>query len=158
MTAVAESAASTVSVSFTPVNAHVRTARLIALAVARRAGVAEDLLDEVRLAVGEACSRAVGVHTLRGGTEPVQMRLAGDRGRFTIEVSDCGTLDEDPAGMLEGLDLADVSRRALADNTPDLLPSGFGLAVISGLVEDLVVTSDGHSTSVTMAWPVTAGS
>ena len=42
-----------------PCPAHVRTARLVAVAVARRAGVDEDVLDEVRLAVGEACSRAV---------------------------------------------------------------------------------------------------
>ena len=52
----------TVEVSFSALPAHVRTARLIAVAVARRAGVAEDLLDEVRLAVGEACSRAVELH------------------------------------------------------------------------------------------------
>ena len=55
----------TVDVSFTPLPAHVRTARLVALAMARRVGVAEETLDEVRLAVGEACSRAVGVHAVR---------------------------------------------------------------------------------------------
>ena len=44
----------TVEVSFTALPAHVRTARLVALAVARRAGVTDDLLDEIRLAVGEA--------------------------------------------------------------------------------------------------------
>ena len=49
----------TVEVTFTPLPAHVRTARLVATAVARRSGVDETLLDEVRLAVGEACSRAV---------------------------------------------------------------------------------------------------
>jgi serine/threonine-protein kinase RsbW len=49
----------TVEVSFTALPAHVRTARLVATAVARRSGVDEALLDEVRLAVGEACSRAV---------------------------------------------------------------------------------------------------
>ena len=43
----------TVEVSFTPLPTHVRTARLVATAVARRSGVAEALLDEVRLAVGE---------------------------------------------------------------------------------------------------------
>ena len=52
----------TVEVTFTPLPVHVRTARLVATAVARRSGVAESLLDEVRLAVGEACSRAVEAH------------------------------------------------------------------------------------------------
>ena len=56
----------TVEVSFTALPAHVRTARLVALAVARRVGVSDDLLDEVRLAVGEACSRAVGVNQAKG--------------------------------------------------------------------------------------------
>ena len=39
----------TVEVTFTPLPAHVRTARLVATAVARRSGVDEALLDEVRL-------------------------------------------------------------------------------------------------------------
>ena len=55
----------TVEVSFTALPAHVRTARLVATAVARRSGVAESLLDEVRLAVGEACSRAVEAEKFR---------------------------------------------------------------------------------------------
>jgi serine/threonine-protein kinase RsbW len=143
----------TVNVSFTPLTAHVRTARLVALAVARRAGVAEEMLDEVRLAVGEACSRAVGVHALLGGQHPVKMELSDDRNTFTIEVIDVGTLDEDPAGLLAGIDLAEISTRALDDETPDALPSGFGLAVISGLVEDLNVISDASSTRVRMVWP-----
>ena len=54
---------------------HVRTARLVAAAVARRAGVAESVLDEVRLAVGEACSRAVGLHQRGGSTSPVRVAL-----------------------------------------------------------------------------------
>ena len=52
----------TVEMTFTPLPVHVRTARLVATAVARRSGVGEALLDEVRLAVGEACSRAVEAH------------------------------------------------------------------------------------------------
>jgi anti-sigma regulatory factor (Ser/Thr protein kinase) len=143
----------TVNVSFTPLTAHVRTARLVALAVARRAGVADEMLDEVRLAVGEACSRAVGVHTLIGGDQPVKMKLSDDRSSFTNEVIDVGTLDEDPAGLLSGIDLAEISSRALDDEIPDALPSGFGLAVIKGLVEDVDVVSDATSTRVRMVWP-----
>ena len=41
----------TVRLSFSPAPVHVRTARLVGVAVARRAGVAEQLLDEVRLAM-----------------------------------------------------------------------------------------------------------
>jgi anti-sigma regulatory factor (Ser/Thr protein kinase) len=148
----------TVEVSFTALPAHVRTARLIALAVARRAGVDEQLLDEVRLAVGEACSRAVNVHQGTGLDAPIVMSLNDEQDRFTVEVTDRGPLE--PAGAAPDLD--DLDPQALtdasgadADPIPDLLPPGFGLAVISGLVEDVAVTSDGGGTSVRMTWPAT---
>jgi hypothetical protein len=38
------------------------------------------------------------------------------------------------------------------DQVPDL-PPGFGLAVISGLVEDVSVETDGNGTRVRMTWP-----
>ncbi|HUR75304.1 MAG TPA: ATP-binding protein, partial [Sporichthya sp.] len=78
----------TVHLRFSALPAHVRTARLVAATVARRSGVDDDLLDEVRLAVGEACSRAVGQHTRSGLSEPVSMRLHTEPGRFCVEVAD----------------------------------------------------------------------
>ena len=74
----------TVEMTFTPLPAHVRTARLVATAVARRSGVAEALLDEVRLAVGEACSRAVEVHQEHCPAEPVRVALTGTEKRFEV--------------------------------------------------------------------------
>src|ERR1700683_3857275 len=50
----------TVEVTFTALPTHVRTARLVATAVARRSGVAEALLEEDRLAGGEGCPGAEG--------------------------------------------------------------------------------------------------
>ena len=78
----------TVELSFTPLPAHVRTARLVATAVARRSGVEESLLDEVRLAVGEACSRAVEAHRLHCPAEPVRIELSDRDGRFEVVVTD----------------------------------------------------------------------
>ncbi len=49
----------TVTLRFSPMAEHVRTARLVAVSVARRAGFGEDQLDEIRIAIGEACARAV---------------------------------------------------------------------------------------------------
>ena len=60
----------------------------MAAAVARRSGVDESLLDEVRLAVGEACSRAVEEHRLHCPTEPVRLALTEEAGRFEVEVTD----------------------------------------------------------------------
>ena len=144
----------TVDVSFTALPAHVRTARLVALAMARRVGVAEDMLDEVRLAVGEACSRAVGVHAVRAPYAPVLMRLSDDESRFTVEVTDVGPLDQDPGEAAFGsLDAATISTAVGSDGGIDALPSGFGLVVIGGLVEEVVVTGDDGGTHVKMAWP-----
>src|SRR5437016_6155962 len=78
-----------VELRFTPQPEHVRTARLVAVALARRVGVEAGLLDEVRLAVGEACSRAVGLHQRHNPTEPVLVVLDGaDPDRFLITVAD----------------------------------------------------------------------
>src|SRR3954468_19358224 len=102
----------TVEVSFTALPAHVRTARLIALAVARRAGVDEQLLDEVRLAVGEACSRAVNVHQGKAPESPVVMRLTDEQDRFSVQVTDRGPIED----TMQNADLADLESTALGGN------------------------------------------
>ncbi|WP_371480745.1 ATP-binding protein [Kitasatospora sp. NBC_00315] len=128
----------TVELRFSALPEHVRTARLVAAAVARRAGVDESVLDEVRLAVGEACSRAVGLHQRAGLTGAVRVALTDQEKRFLIEV-------EDEAGPL-----AVPGPGALDDADEDAL----GLAVISGLVEDLEVSAGVSGGLVRMSWPV----
>jgi len=83
----------TVEVTFTPLPAHVRTARLVATAVARRSGVDVSLLDEVRLAVGEACSRAVEAHQKHCPGQPIRVALTDDGERFEIVVTDAVPAD-----------------------------------------------------------------
>src|SRR5215469_15972944 len=102
--------ATAVLLRFTPQPEHVRTARLVAVAHARRVGVEAGLLDEVRLAVGEACSRAVGLHQRHCPGEPVVVVLdAIDESgsglvanRFVVTVADkvSGAVPgpRDPAG------------------------------------------------------------
>jgi hypothetical protein len=93
-----------VTLRLTPQRAHVRTARLVAAAMARRSGVAEELLDEVRLAVGEACGRAVQLHERYELTQPVVVTLADDDGRFEVVVRDLAPSkpESDDAGRLPG--------------------------------------------------------
>src|SRR3974390_1105140 len=88
----------TVEVSFTALPAHVRTARLVATAVARRSGVDEALLDEVRLAVGEACSRAVEAHRRHCPAEPVKIEMTDQGERFVVVGSDQAPTTAAPAG------------------------------------------------------------
>jgi anti-sigma regulatory factor (Ser/Thr protein kinase) len=154
----------TVEVTFTPLPVHVRTARLVATAVARRSGVAESLLDEVRLAVGEACSRAVEAHLRHCPSQPIRVSLTDDGERFEVVVTDAvpdaehgmsvSTVKTDgdsavpsavPAGFGGGLAVAD-------GEVPLRLPDGVGLAVIAGLADDVRVAPAGSGTSVTMSW------
>jgi anti-sigma regulatory factor (Ser/Thr protein kinase) len=103
-----------VTLRFTPVPEHVRTARLVATAVARRIGLVDEQLDAVRLAVGEACARAVQRSESAHGAaaELISLRLThhpvGDRVHLEAVVvdgaGDDGVETEDVAMLLmEGL-------------------------------------------------------
>jgi serine/threonine-protein kinase RsbW len=188
----------TVEVTFTPLPAHVRTARLVATAVARRSGVDESLLDEVRLAVGEACSRAVEAHRRHCPAEPVRIEMTDQDQRFVVTVSDHaptvparsaapatdnGIHDgagQDGAGQYgagqdgtgqdgtgqdgtgqDGAGQYDTGHdglgyEAIGHDGGSAIPAGFGLAVISGLAEDVRVLSTSSGVSVRMSWPSAA--
>jgi serine/threonine-protein kinase RsbW len=158
----------TVEVTFTPLPAHVRTARLVATAVARRSGVDEALLDEVRLAVGEACSRAVEAHRRHCPAEPVKIEMTDQDERFVVVVSDHAPTSTAPAvdavaGTVAGTNGHGVSQGGPASTATLIqgaddagIPAGFGLAVISGLADDVHVSSTSSGVSVRMSWPSAA--
>ncbi|MEW2299162.1 ATP-binding protein [Streptomyces sp. NPDC006655] len=133
----------TVELRFSALPEHVRTARLVAAAVARRAGVDEAVLDEVRLAVGEACSRAVGLHQSSGITEPVRVALIEEEKQFSIEVGD------DAPHSAPG----DRTSGASAEADVEAEEDEMGLAVISGLVDDVEVTTGENGGLIRMTWP-----
>ncbi|SBW28987.1 ATP-binding protein [Protofrankia symbiont of Coriaria ruscifolia] len=81
---------STVELRFAALPGHVRTARMIAAAVSRRSGVPEGILDEIKLAVGEACARAVSVNRRFDPQAPVIVRVSDNDGSFTVSVADRG--------------------------------------------------------------------
>ncbi|MER5632648.1 ATP-binding protein [Streptomyces nitrosporeus] len=141
----------TVELRFSAQPEHVRTARLVAAAVARRAGVDEAVLDEVRLAVGEACSRAVGLHRGHGITAPVSVVLTEGEKSFSIEVGD--------AVPGHGSDSVSSGRRQGVAGGPDEPETDtdsedeMGLAVISGLVDDVEVRSAPDGGVIRMSWP-----
>ena len=154
----------TVEVTFTPLPVHVRTARLVATAVARRSGVAESLLDEVRLAVGEACSRAVEAHQRHCPEQPIRVSLTDDGEQFQVVVTDAvpGSGHDLPAGFsLPAGTGADGGNGAAlgvgfagpsGGPVPVRLPEDVGLAVIAGLADDVRIASAAQGTSVTMIW------
>ncbi|MFF2326738.1 MULTISPECIES: ATP-binding protein [unclassified Streptomyces] len=149
----------TVELRFSAQPEHVRTARLVAAAVARRAGVDEAVLDEVRLAVGEACSRAVGLHRSHGITAPVSVVLIEEEKSFSIEVGDevpgpgaehAPDRASATGGATPGRGLDGPESETEADDEDEM-----GLAVISGLVDDVEVRSGINGGVIRMSWPKT---
>jgi len=145
---------STVSLSFSPLPAEVRTARLLAVVLARRSGLPDELLDEVRLAVGEVCSRAVAVHARLHSAEHVEVAMTEDDRGYEITVRDVGD-----AGAVVSADLEDFVADADADGARDLtgqlpaLPAGLDLAVVGGLVDDVTVSAGASGgTVVRLRW------
>jgi anti-sigma regulatory factor (Ser/Thr protein kinase) len=164
----------TVTLRLTPRRAHVRTARLVAAAMARRSGVAEELLDEVRLAVGEACGRAVQLHERYRLTELVVVTLADDDDRFKVMVRNLAPSkpgddapdppDTRPADVRSsaptgGPRAAGHGTGRAAAEVPDWLApldSGLDLVLLDALVDDLAVGAANGvpGTEVRMSWPL----
>jgi anti-sigma regulatory factor (Ser/Thr protein kinase) len=82
---------------------YVGVVRLAMAALARSAGMGEEAVDDLKIAVSEACTNAVVSNDDVGGDRPVTVSwsLAGDRA--VIEVGDRGTLYDscDEGGSLD---------------------------------------------------------
>lgn len=136
----------TVTVRLSARPAHVRTARLVATSMARRSGVAEEFIDDVRLAVGEACARAVQLHQLRAPQEPITVELTDDT-QFRVVVIDHATRDDR---------VLVPSQRKGEDGSENPGPETFALAMLQAVVNDLVIEREpqGTATRISMAWPI----
>lgn len=141
----------TVELTFSALPVHVRTARLIVTAVARRSGVAESLLDEVRLAVGEACSRAVEAHQRHCPEEPVRLELNDANHRFEVVVSDNVPGEDETGGVSAAA--APEGRKAPVTPWDEVGAAELGLAVIAGLADDVMISSTSKGVEIRMSWP-----
>ena len=113
----------------------VRTVRLVTAAVARRSDCKDAVVEEIRLAVGEACAVMIGTDlgdgTGPGAAEQVSVVLSADD-QFRVTVT--GRVDDhDEAFRDIGLD---------------------PWALLGGLSEDLDVSERDGVTVLRMSWPV----
>ena len=138
-----------VELLLSPLPSHVRTARLVVLAAARRAGLEDGLVDEIRLAVSEATSRAVGLNARHAAEVPVKVVISDDPTGLTLTVTDAG-----PAAGPAPDDLSEllVEQDGAEDVDPDV-----ALAVLTGLVDEVEVVPTAAGTTVTMRWPLPVG-
>ena len=114
----------------------VRTVRLVAAAVARRTSQDEEFVEEVRLAVGEACALLVGQDVLPGPTaHPVEVRMrVEDRLRVSVVATGSVAAQDAPTSDIDGVE---------------------PWALLRGLIDDFEVFQDAGTTVLSMSWHLT---
>jgi anti-sigma regulatory factor (Ser/Thr protein kinase) len=140
-----------VELLLSPLPSHVRTARLVVLAAARRAGLEDGLVDEIRLAVSESTSRAVALNARHAAEVPVKILVSDDPTGLTLSVTD--------AGPAAGPGPDDLSQELLAgQDAGEAADPDVALAVLTGLVDEVDIEPAATGTTVTMRWPLPVGS
>jgi serine/threonine-protein kinase RsbW len=118
---------------------YVGLARLVVTAAARNAGMAEERVEDLRIAVSEATANAITAHQRGGSPAPILLTFGvSDRGRFEVLVVDAGVdLPEHEAAGLE---------------TREWRPEeDLGVTLIRGLADDVEFTPDGDKIDMRFA-------
>ena len=80
-----------VELKLPPDKQHVALARLVVVSAARRVGMDEERVEDLRIAVSEATTNAILAHQREGSGERVSLRFgATDDGQFQVTISDTG--------------------------------------------------------------------
>jgi anti-sigma regulatory factor (Ser/Thr protein kinase) len=125
----------TVRLAFPPQARLLSTIRLVVGIVARKAGIDEEGIEDLKVAVSETCAVAVADLARAGLSSPIELDLAEDGERFGVEVRDRAPADGRSA---DGFEMEDLDDRQ------------FGLALVGALVDDLEsapLEGGGHRTS-----------
>jgi anti-sigma regulatory factor (Ser/Thr protein kinase) len=99
------------------------TVRLVVGVVARNAGIDEEGVEDLKVAVSETCAVAVGDLNRAGRLDPIEIDLVEAADRFGIEVR-----DRAPVADPQATD---------ADADGEIDDRQFGLALVGALVDDL---------------------
>ena len=139
---------SVVRLDVAPDAAHVRVVRLVAVSLARLNGVDEEVVEDVRLAVGEACGRAVAAHVRAEVETPVVVDFEGERG-LTVTVSDTVALPQATGAEAVAL-LAGVGAPAEDEDYFEAAPEV--IALLEGLADTVTVNTGRAGTAVSLHW------
>ena len=125
-------------------------ARMFAGSVARHGGCDEDVVEDVKVAVSEACTNSVKAHRDRGNSEPIELVARLDDAEITFEVVDAGG----------GIDTALQHAIAESAATPaaGLYEGSLGLMLIRSLFPGTEIIRNGdHGTTVRFVVPAGSG-
>ncbi len=73
-----------------PEAGYIAMARMFAGSVARHYGCDEDVVEDVKVAVSEACTNSVKAHRESGTNQPIELRAQETNGDLTFEIVDSG--------------------------------------------------------------------
>ena len=146
MDADAGGAPATVRLAFAPEARLLGTIRLVVGIVARKAGMDEEGIEDLKVAVSETCAVAVGDLNRAGLPDQIEVDLVEGADRFGIEVRDRAPAASAGPAALD----AEVDDREL------------GLALVGALVDDLKTATLEGGGNRTSFWlrrgPLEAGS
>ncbi|MGH2681755.1 MAG: ATP-binding protein [Actinomycetota bacterium] len=112
---------------FPPEAHYVSTARIFAAGVARTYGTDEDLVEDLKIAVSEACTNAIKART--GGTAkgPVRLSVRREADVLSFEAEDTGIVPAgdgpEPVIPSSGSTSEDIARRLSLETIRALFPS-----------------------------------
>jgi anti-sigma regulatory factor (Ser/Thr protein kinase) len=131
-------APATVRLAFPPEPRLLGTVRLVVGIVARKAGMDEEGIEDLKVAVSETCAVAVGDLSRAGRADPIEVDLVETADGFAVEVRDRGPSataaagDADPDGEVDDREL--------------------GLALVGALVDDLKTATMENGGNRTSFW------
>jgi anti-sigma regulatory factor (Ser/Thr protein kinase) len=128
----------TVRLAFPPEPRLLGTVRLVVGVVARKAGMDEEGIEDLKVAVSETCAVAVGDLKRAGRSDPIEIDLVETADRFRIEVR-----DRAPGATSGGRD---------AGTDGEVDDRELGLALVGALVDDLKTSTMEDGTTRTSFW------
>ena len=118
--------AATVRLAFPPEPRLLGTVRLVVSVIARKAGMDEEGIEDLKVAVSEACAVAVGDLNRAGRPDPIELDLIEAADRVGIEVRDRAPPPGQPTA---------------AEADGELDDRQLGLALVGALVDDLRIAA-----------------
>jgi serine/threonine-protein kinase RsbW len=118
-----------------------RVVRASADEVGQAIGLAADRIEDLKLAVSEAVNNAIEHGNRREAAKLVEVVFALDSEKLEVRIRDEG----------EGTESIDFSRRVVEEqNLESGMHRGFGMYLISALVDDCEVSSSRQGTTLTL--------